>query len=104
MENDFSVIGFIKAIPPMLKKVWPGLWPLVLIVSAILFFSSPEHLDVLSFSEWLDLHLLVVFGMVTISIWLYNTYPRPVVNMIVIGLWLLASACCVFGDLLLKGI
>jgi hypothetical protein len=101
-KEEFSVIGLLKAIPAMTRKVWPGLWPLVLIVSASLYFGSPEHLDVLSFSDWAVLHTLILFGMLSLTIWLYNTFERPVVNMAVIGLWLMASAFCYLSDLILK--
>jgi hypothetical protein len=102
MEEEFSLIGFIKAIPAMVKKVWPGFWLLIVIITAVLYFSSPEHLGVLSFSDWAVLHVLVVIGMIAITIWIYNTFPRPAANLLVIGIWFMASAFCVLSDLMLK--
>ena len=102
MSENFSTTGFIKAIPSMIRKVWPGIWPLIVIVALSLYFSNPTHLDVLSFSEWAVLHILLVVGMIATTIWLYNTYERPAVNMAVIGLWLLTSAFCMMADLFLR--
>ena len=102
MNKDFHMLGFVKAIPTMTRKVWPGFWPLVIIVSLCLFFSNPTHLDVLSFADWAVMHLLIVLGLFATTTWLYNMFERPVVNMAVIGLWLLASAFCMLADLILK--
>ncbi len=102
MNEDFSTLGFIKAIPGMLRKVWPGLWPLIAIISLALYFDSPAHLEVLSFEEWLNLHIIALVGMIATTTWLYNTFKRPVVNMAVAGLWFLATAACMMADLILQ--
>lgn len=102
MAEEFSTVGFVKAIPGMIRKVWPGFWVVIVAVTLCLYFDNPTGLDVLTVSEWLSLHALVVIGMITTTIWLYCTYERPAVNMAVIGLWLLASGGCVLSDFLLK--
>ena len=102
MSEDFSTLGFIKAIPGMMRKVWPGLWPLVLIISLCLYFDSPTHLEVLSFSDWASLHVIIVLGMIAATTWLYNSFKRPVVNMAVVGFWLLATAFCMLADFILQ--
>jgi hypothetical protein len=58
-------------------------------------------MDVLPFADWAIMHVLIVFGMISFTIWLYNTFERPAVNLAVIALWLLASAFCMFASLLL---
>jgi hypothetical protein len=102
MNNEFSPIGFIKAIPAMTRRVWPGFWPLIVIITLFLYFDDPTHLNVLAFSDWAAMHILIVVGMISTTIWLYNTYKRPVVNTAVIGLWLLASAFCMLADFILQ--
>ena len=103
MNEDFSAVGFFKAIPGMMRKVWPGLWILVIIISLCLYFDSPTHLETLSFSDWATLHIVIVIGMVAATTWLYNTFKRPVVNMAVAGLWFLATAFCMLADFILRG-
>jgi hypothetical protein len=102
MSEEFSTLGFIKAIPGMMRKVWPGLWPLVIVITLCLYFDSPTRLDVLSFSDWLTLHIVIVIGMLSTTIWIYNTFKRPAANMAIIGLWFLATATCMLFDLILK--
>ena len=100
MDSQFNTVGFVKAVPGMFRNVWPGLWPLVIAIGLILYFTEPDHLHILPFSNWLALHLLIIGGLVSVTVWLYNTYKRPVVNMAVIGVWLLASAMCQLFDLI----
>lgn len=102
MSEDFSTLGFIKAIPGMLRKVWPGLWPLIVVIALCLYFDSPTRLEVLAFSDWLTLHIIIVIGMIATTTWLYNTFERPVVNMAVVGLWFLATAFCMLADFILQ--
>ena len=103
MNEDFSALGFIKAIPGMMRKVWPGLWILIIIISLCLYFDSPTRLEVLSFSDWATLHVIIVIGMIATTTWLYNTFKRPIVNMAVVGLWFLATAFCMLADFILQG-
>jgi hypothetical protein len=101
MSEEFSTTGFIKAIPAMTRKVWPGIWPLIVVVTASLYFGNAS-LDVLSFSDWAIMHVLIVVGMISLTIWLYNTFERPAVNLAVIALWLLASAFCMLSNWFLR--
>ena len=73
MTENFSTKGFIRAIPAMTRKVWPGIWPLIVVVIVSLYFSSAP-LSVLPFSEWAIMHVLIVVGMISLTIWLYNTF------------------------------
>ncbi len=101
MTENFSTKGFIRAIPAMARKVWPGIWPLIVVVIVSLYFSSAP-LSVLPFSEWAIMHVLIVVGMISLTIWLYNTFERPAVNLAVVALWLLASAFCMMADWVLR--
>ena len=101
-EEKFSTVGFIKSIPGMVKKVWPGLWPLVLVITLCLYFDSPTRLDVLSFADWAALHIVILIGMLAASIWIYNTFKRPAANMAIIALWFMATAFCMLFDMVLK--
>ncbi len=100
VKNDFDFLEFIRSIPPMVKNVWPGIWPLIIIVSLFLYFGSPGHLDGLSFSDWASLHVVILIGMISLTIYLYNAIERPLSNMAVMGLWFMATAICMMADFL----
>jgi len=85
----------------MMKKVWPGLWVLIIVISMSLYWSNTP-LDYLLFSDWLVMHVLIVLGLIALTIFIYNAYERHAANFATLAIWFLASAVCMMAGFILR--
>jgi len=101
MTENFNTMTFIKSIPAMIRKVWPGLWLLIVIITLSLYFSN-SPLSFLAFEDWVTMHLLIVIGLIALTVFFYNAFKRHTANFATLALWLLASAACMMAGFILR--
>ncbi len=101
MAENFNTMSFIKSIPAMVRKVWPGLWYLIVVVTLSLYFSN-SPLRFLATGDWVALHILIVIGLIALTVFFYNAFERHTANFATLALWLLASAACMMAEFILR--
>ena len=96
-----GLMGFLRAVPKMVKNVWPGAWIVCVVVTVAVYASDPG-LRFLTLDEWLTAHILIVIGLLALTVAIYNALDRMSAAMTTIALWLLAAGICYFAEAALR--
>jgi hypothetical protein len=101
MSEEFNTASFLKAIPKMFGKVWPGVWVIIVVIPLVIHFTDTTT-NVMSLDIWLTVHIQIFIGLIALTVWMYNSFERYAANMLAIGTWLIASGICYLVDDILQ--
>jgi hypothetical protein len=96
-----GLAGFLRTVPKMVKKVWPGAW-IVCIIAALAVYISDPGLNFMTLDEWLTAHILVTIGLLLLTVAIYNVLERMPAALVTIAMWLIAAGICYFAEAALR--